>query len=115
MPILINKIIPSAIAANNTVDIKTQIGTDFFKFDSIGQIISTGVKTAIVIGAIIFFVFLIWGGIQWLSSGGDKTAVQQARDRLTHAIIGLIILALSWAVWIFVLSLLGIEGLSVGE
>jgi len=103
--------VPYTAKQANTIDISSQIGTDFFKFDSVGQLISTGITVVIAIGTIIFFVFLVAGGIQWLTSGGDKAKVQQARDHITNALIGLVILALSWAIWIFILNLFGVEGL----
>ena len=40
---------------------------------------------------IFFFVFLI-GAIGWITSGGDKQAVEGARGKLTNGLIGLMIL-----------------------
>lgn len=45
-----------------------------------------------VAGTIIFFFVLIIGGIQWITSGGDKQALESARGKLTNAIIGIVIL-----------------------
>ena len=43
------------------------------------------------------FVFLVWGGIQWLTSGGDSASTQKARDRITAALVGLAIIAIAYA------------------
>jgi hypothetical protein len=45
-----------------------------------------------VIGTLVFFFVLIMGAIQWISSGGDKQALESARGKVTSAIIGLVIL-----------------------
>lgn len=47
---------------------------------------------------VIALIFLIWGGIKWLASGGDKTAVEEARNHITAAIIGLVIIFLAYLI-----------------
>ena len=63
----------------------------------IGKLLSSGIQVALIIAAILTFTFLIWGGIQWIISGGDKTQTQAARDRITMALVGLGIVAAAWA------------------
>lgn len=60
------------------------------------------------------FVNLIQGGLQWISSGGDKTALENARNRIMNAILGLFITFAVWAVYILVLQFLGIIGTGGG-
>ncbi len=54
---------------------------------------------AIGSGVVVFLIYFIWGALEWISSAGDKGAVQKARDRITYAAIGLIILSAVWAVY----------------
>lgn len=63
----------------------------------IGKLLSAGINVAMIIAAILTFTFLVWGGIQWIISGGDKTQTQAARDRITMALVGLGIVAAAWA------------------
>jgi len=63
----------------------------------IGKFLSAGIQVAMIIAAILTFAFLVWGGIQWILSGGDKTQTQAARDRITMALVGLAIVAAAWA------------------
>ena len=63
----------------------------------IGKFLSAGIQVAMIIAAILTFAFLVWGGIQWILSGGDKTQTQAARDRITTALVGLGIVAAAWA------------------
>ena len=67
-------------------------------FTSLGEIISTLVTAAIIVAGLAAFIFLIVGGFQYLTSGGDKAAAQSARDRITYAIMGLAIVAAAVAV-----------------
>ena len=63
----------------------------------IGKLLSSGIQVAMIVASILTFAFLVWGGIQWILSGGDKTQTQAARDRITMALVGLGIVAAAWA------------------
>ena len=63
----------------------------------IGKLFSAAIQVAMIIAAVLTFAFLVWGGIQWITSGGDKTQTQAARDRITMALVGLGIVAAAWA------------------
>ncbi len=70
------------------------------------------VITAIfIIAAVIALFFLIWGGIKWILSAGDKAKVEAARGTIIAAIVGLIITFLAYFIMNFVLGLFGL-GLS---
>ncbi len=53
---------------------------------------------AYILMIIVALFFLIWGGIKYVTSGGEKTKVQNARNTLIYAIIGLVIIFLSYFV-----------------
>lgn len=65
--------------------------------DNLGQVVSAVAGVMIIVAAIAAFLFLIIGGIQWITSGGDKAGMEAARNRITAAIVGLIIVASAWA------------------
>lgn len=50
------------------------------------------------IGALLVIVFFIWGGIEWITAGGDAGKVGKARDKITQAVIGLILLVASFTI-----------------
>ncbi len=56
-----------------------------------------------MLAGVILVFMILWGAIQWLTSGGDKEAVQSAQKRITNAIIGIILMSITWAI----LSLVG--------
>lgn len=69
-----------------------------FAFQNLGDVINTFVVAAIILSGLTAFAFLIMGGFQYLTSGGDKTQAQAARDRITYAILGLAIVAAAVAI-----------------
>lgn len=77
--------------------------------ESISWLISNGLKVLMGGAAIIAFFFLIMGGIQWITSGGDKTNTQAARDKITAALIGLAIVAVAYALMSLVGRFFGID------
>lgn len=68
-----------------------------FQIESIPKFVSALIGLIFIVATILVFVFLVWGGIQWITSGGDKQATEAARNRITAALIGLAIVAVSWA------------------
>ena len=50
------------------------------------------VSLGLTIGAIAFLFMLIWGGVEWITSGGDKVRNEAARQRVTNALTGIVIL-----------------------
>lgn len=66
-----------------------------------------------VIGIIIFLFFMILGAIQWIISGGDKTALEGAKGKITNAVIGIIILFSVFAILKIVEDFFGIDILSL--
>jgi hypothetical protein len=54
--------------------------------------------------AIITLVVILWGGFQFLISGGNDEKVKRAGATIRNAIIGLIIIILSWTIVRFVIT-----------
>ncbi len=76
---------------------------------SFGEMLTNVMNIVVVIGVIAVLLYLIWGGIEWITSGGDKGKTESARNKITAAIVGLIILISSWAILMFVQDILGIQ------
>jgi plastocyanin domain-containing protein len=65
-------------------------------------------RVIMVLGVIACLGLIIWGAIEWITSSGDKQKTEEARNKITTAIIGLIILAATMAIFSLVASFLGI-------
>lgn len=80
-----------------------------FEIEDLGLLISRAIAIALMLAGILVFVYLVWGGIQWITSGGDKAKTEEARARITAALVGLAIVAAAWAVMQLVAYFFGIQ------
>lgn len=76
---------------------------------TISGIIQWAIVAILTVAAIIFFFMLIWGGIRWIMSGGDKANTEAARNQITAALIGLIVIFAAWAIIQLLDSIFGID------
>ena len=53
---------------------------------------------------IIFFALMLYGGILWMTARGNEEKVKKAQELIKSAVIGLVIVFLSYVVTNFVLS-----------
>lgn len=53
-------------------------------------------RVVISLGSVLVMVYFIWGSIDWITSGGDKGKTEAARNKITQAAIGLIVLVSSF-------------------
>jgi len=65
------------------------------------------IQLIFIIGVLVAVAFLIYGGIKWILSGGDKQAVESARNHIVAAIVGLVIVAGAFVIIGVVFKLLG--------
>lgn len=75
---------------------------------SVGGIVTFAVAFIIVIAVLAAVLFIVIGAFQWITSGGDKQKVADARNHILAAVIGLIIIALSFVIINVVTTALGI-------
>src|SRR3989344_447032 len=63
---------------------------------SINSLISGGVTLILIVAGLVAFVYLLLGGIKWITSGGDSAQVEAARNQVIHALIGIIVVLAAW-------------------
>ncbi len=83
-------------------DIGEKFGYGNFK--SLGQATSQLVMPIFSLAAAAVVIYFLWGAFNYLKSGGNKEEVANARNRITHAIIGFIILMFAFLILQFLLS-----------
>lgn len=102
-------LVPVALAEETTVNLLP--GGDFANLGDLtfGGLVSAGIRLVLIIAAVIFFFYLVWGGIAWIMSGGDKAQTENARNRITSALVGLVIVFAAWAIIQLVGTFFGVE------
>lgn len=98
----------------STVDIQTNLdllsnaGGPAIQTD-LGIIVASFINAALIIGALATLMYLIIGGLRWITAGGDKGKVEKARETILQGVIGLAVLASSWALFLIVQYFFGID------
>lgn len=87
----------------NKVDIPCQLALDPDCKD-VTLVLNYVANWLIALAATLFFIMLLVGGLQYLTSGGYEEQATKAKNTLTWAIVGLVIVLSSWAVLNFLLS-----------
>ncbi len=71
------------------------------------QIIQFAITFLFATGVIFAIAFLIYGGIRWIISGGNKEKVEAARGHIVAAIVGLVIIAAAFLIFAAIFQILG--------
>ena len=84
------------------------------QFEALGNltvpnIVSSAIQLILVIAALVAFIFLIIGGIKWITAGGDKEKTAGAQKTLTSALVGLVIVFAAWAIMSLIEKFFGIK------
>lgn len=80
---------------------------------ALGKLIGNLLGALFIAGFLLAFMMLIMGGVQWITAGGDKQALEKARNGITNAIMGLVIVAASYALMNLVGQFFGIDITSI--
>lgn len=75
---------------------------------NLGDFVSRGASAIILVAALGAFIFLLWGGLDYLMSGGDKEKIEKAKSKITNTFIALAIVAAAWAVYLIIDYFFGI-------
>lgn len=81
----------------------------------IGTIISALLPYLFPLAGIVLLLFLLFAGFQYLTSGGDPKKVEQAKERLTSALIGFIIVFAAYWIVQIVGTVLGLGSTGFGS
>lgn len=76
---------------------------------TIGNIVGWLIGLVFIISSLIFFFILVFGGVKWITSGGDEKKVAAARASITSALVGLAIVFAAWAIMTLLGKALGFD------
>lgn len=96
-----------------TVDVdalKLSGGPGALPYTDIGRLVANLYVTLVIVSGIATFIYFVIGGFQYITSSGDKTAVEAARNKITHSLIGLAIVVGAYA---FTFIIQGVFGVSI--
>ncbi|MDP2632103.1 MAG: hypothetical protein Q8P25_00065 [Candidatus Curtissbacteria bacterium] len=82
--------------------------------DNIVAVVRAIIQFILVIAFVLAFIMLLIGGIRWITAGGDEKAVGSARNMITAALIGLVIVLVAYALIKLVETFFGVNIISQG-
>ena|SRR3990167_6362869 len=65
----------------------------------LGNFMAVGIRIFFMVIAIILLIYLLWGAADWITSGGEKEKLEKARNKITHAIIGMLVAVAALAIF----------------
>lgn len=102
---------PSACAANIcscqcvSDEVKQASGCPGMTGQDISGAITVILNGIIAILGLVAVIFIIYGGVQYMTSAGDAAKLKKAKDTILYAAIGLIISVLAFAIANFVIGI----------
>lgn len=81
---------------------------------SLEKLISNVLVVLTVVAGISFALYFLLGGLNWITAGGDKGKIDKAKGMMTNGAIGLVVIAVSYAISWIVGKALGIDILNPG-
>ena len=80
---------------------------------SVSEILGTAVNVLLGMLGTIFIILIIIAGFNWMIAAGDEEKLTKAKNTIRRAIIGLLIVAASYAIWYFIYAWVIINKVSV--
>ena len=99
---------PSAFAAITNPALSGDLGSGD-PANVFGRYIGTFWGLAYASGALIFMLYFIWGGVEWIMGGGNEDRITNAKNKISNGLLGLALLAGSWALIKAIGYVLGID------
>lgn len=76
---------------------------------TIERLVPGFLKLVLLVAALVFFFILVLGGVHWIMSGGDKGKTEAARNQITAALVGLVIIFSAWAILQLINTFFGVD------
>lgn len=101
--LLVAVLLPVA-APVNAIIVATDVNGNFNTSATFMGTVENIANFLIAFITILGIIFIVWGAIQYVTSGGNEEAVEKAKSTIVYAIVGLFIAAMAYALENLVLS-----------
>lgn len=68
-----------------------------------------------VLAALFFIIQFVIAAFSWVSSGGDSSKVQKARDKMIQGVLGLIIIVAAYSIIGLIGTIIGLDLINIGD
>lgn len=103
--------ISTSVALAATVQGKWFILNPFTKDYSLQQVVAGVINIAFMAAGLVAVIYLIIGGFRYVTSGGNAEAIEGAKGTILNAIIGLVVIFISFLLVQYILGAMGINSM----
>lgn len=82
---------------------------DVAKISDLKVVFENVVGYALGMASIVLFILLLVAGFKYITSGGDPKATEGAKKTLTSAVIGLVVILISYLILVLIETITGVE------
>ena len=59
--------------------------------EGLGKFIAFGINMFILVAGMFLILYLLMGAFDWINSGGEKEKIEKAKNKITNALIGMLL------------------------
>jgi hypothetical protein len=85
-------------------EVKEAAGCNGGNTNAVPDVLTAILNSIILVSSLVAVIFIIMGGVKFMTSSGDPGKVKQAKDTILYAVIGLIVCALAFVIVNFVIK-----------
>jgi hypothetical protein len=79
------------------------------KISDLQDLFGNAVSGLIALAGIALFIMLLVGGVKYITSGGDPKAAEGAKNTITYAIGGLVLILVSYLILVVIKAITGAD------
>lgn len=61
--------------------------------------ITFGLRLFVIVAGLFLLIYLLWGAFDWINSGGEKERIAKAQNKITNALIGIVLIFVIFSVY----------------
>lgn len=98
------QLIQQGLCGGSNLSFGSQDCTDNGATDKLNNIIKTIINIVSIVVGVVAVIMIVFGGLKYITSGGESSNVSSAKNTIIYAIIGLVVVALAQFIVRFVLD-----------
>ena len=68
----------------------------------LSTVMIVGIRMALIVGGFFVLFYLLWGALDWITSNGEEEKLKSARQKMTNAVIGIIIIVAALGIFLVI-------------
>lgn len=80
---------------------------------NVAILLGTFIRVMVIIAGLGFILYFVIGAVEWITGGGDKGKVEEAKNHIINALTGLTVMLALYAVLVFLNQVLHIDLLNI--